>query len=345
MGRGGVGFASEGVRFSFLTVRLAFLVALTPVMLSFAGQVSAQREYLRPRERVSTEIQIFLPGGEPPPRPLAVVLHSEDGRHSETLFTTRGGWVAAREVEEGTPLVLSVPAEEGVFQTATMRFQAFDGRTSLHLRAWPGAKPVVSAASLYEPDGKARKLCDAAAKDLKKSRFEQAEEKLREAAAIDGRYTRPLIVLGRLRLHQERHDEAAALFERALGIDGESPHALAGLGIAHLGRGEYGQAVTLLRRAGQRSSDADVEYHLGLALVESGRWDEAEPVLARVAAGDNQHSALADFVLGQIYQRRGDHARGLVSFESFLRSKPEGPEAALARKMIRELRSSRGNPR
>ncbi|MGH9815004.1 MAG: tetratricopeptide repeat protein [Candidatus Acidiferrales bacterium] len=320
------------------------------LMLVFAGQVSAQhevaqRELNRPAHPVSAGIQILLPDGAKPGSRLTVLLHSDDGRYNETLFTTRNGWLLARSLEEGTPLVLTVAGEEGIFQTTSVRFAAFEGQMTVHLRAWPGAKVTVSAASLYEADGKARKLCDAAAKDLKKSRFEQAEKKLREAAAIDGRYTRPLIVLGRLRLHQERHDEAAAFFEQALAIDAESPHALAGLGIAHLGRGEYGQAVTLLQRAGQRSSNADVEYHLGLALLESGRWDEAEPVLARVAAGNNQHSALADFVLGQIYQRRGDHARGLVSFESFLRSRPKGPEAALAREMIRELRSSRGHPR
>ncbi|MGH9795236.1 MAG: tetratricopeptide repeat protein [Candidatus Acidiferrales bacterium] len=320
------------------------------LMLAFAAPVSAQRE-IAPRELtpsprpVSTTIQILLPGGAKPGGRLTVLLHTDDGRYNETQFTTAEGWVVTRALEEDTPVVLTVAGEEGIFQTTSVRFHAFEGRMTVPLRAWPGAKTTVSAAALYEPDAKARKLCDKAAKDLKNARFEAAEEKLREAAAIDARYTRPLIVLGRLRLHQERRNEAAALFEQALGIDAESPHALAGLGIAHLGRGEYQQAVTLLRRAGQRSSDPEVEYHLGLALVESGRRDEAEPVLARVAAGNNQHSALADFVLGQIYQRRGDYARGLVSFESFLRRKPEGPEAALAREMIRELRAWRGNPR
>lgn len=320
------------------------------LMLAFALQVSAQREVAqreltRPPRPVSAAIQILLPDGTKPGSKLTVLLHTDDGRYNETLFTTSDGWLLARGVEEGTPLVLTVAGEEGIFQTTSVRFAAFEGRMTVHLRAWPGARGTVSAASLYEPDGKARKLCDKAAKDLKDARFAEAEKKLREAATIDGRYTRPLVLLGRLRLHQERYDEAAALFEQALAIDSASPAALAGLGIAQLGRGQHGQAVALLERAAQVSPDADVEYHLGIALLEGGRWGEAEGVLKRVAAAESAHTAVAHFALGRLYLRRGERSQGLVSLESFLRRKPEGPEAALAREMMRELRSSRGNPR
>ncbi len=327
-----------------------YTLRFAALMLVYAGQVSAQREVaqreLTPAPRpVSTAIQVLLPGGAKPGSKLTVLLHTDDGRYNETLFTTRDGWVVPRALEEDTPVVLTVAGEEGIFQTTSMRFAAFEGQMTMHLRAWPGAKGTVSAASLYQPDGKARKLCDKAAKDLKNSRFEEAEKKLREAAAIDARYTRPLIVLGRLRLHQERYDEAAEWFEKALAVDRESALALAGLGIAHLGRGQNEQAVALLERAAKISPVADVEYHLGIALLEGGRWSEAEGVLKRVAAQESAHTAVAHFALGRLYLRRGERSQGLVSFESFLRRKPEGPEAALAREMIRELRSAGGHPR
>lgn len=308
---------------------ILFLLFLTHFT---AGQGLRTRQ-LHP---VSVEIQVYLPDGQKPKRPVVVHIQSADGRINQVQYTTTSGFTYFSNIERHTPLTVTVLGEEGFYRTNSLSFEANDGLAEVHLQADGPMNPVVSVGALHQPLPKARKLYEKALRDLEGDHMDSAEERLKEAAALDPRYSQPVVGLGLLRLSQKRWPEAETLFARALELDGESPQALAGLGIAHSRQGNFEAAVAPLEKAAARLPEPEVLLHFGVSLLETGRSDEAERVLLRAAEKPGPFRDPSALVLGKLYVQRGDKERGLATFESILKS--PGPAADLARKAIRMLR-------
>lgn len=116
-------------------IRVAILL-LVPVL-----NVAAQDPVTvsRPPQRVTVDIQLYLPGGGTPMQPIAILLCSDDGRINETVFTKPGGLASASGLAEGARVTLAVPAEEGVYQSTTFQFTVADGRVGCSSQTPPGA--------------------------------------------------------------------------------------------------------------------------------------------------------------------------------------------------------------
>lgn len=181
-------------------------------------------------------------------------------------------------------------------------------------------------------------------KDVRGLRVEEAEAKLREAAALDPLYTAPVILLGRLHLRTGKFTEAEGLYQQVLEKDPRSAEALMGLGIALSGRGDYRRALGPLEEATRLAPDPEVHFHLGVALMETGRLEQAETLLQGLARGSSPLSASSEFALGRLYSLRGDRERGVSWLESFLAKRPHGPAADAARQSLRQLRLLPSSP-
>lgn len=76
----------------------------------------------------------------------------------------------------------------------------------------------------------------------------------------------------------ERYEEAAELIERAYALRPDDPAVIDSMGWIAYRRGQYEAAVGYLRRAYELADDAEIAAHLGEALWQLGRRDEAREV-------------------------------------------------------------------
>lgn len=105
----------------------------------------------------------------------------------------------------------------------------------------------------------------------------------RELAGIAEKTADAHVLLGRIRLEQERVDEAVKHFEQAERLGRVDTQLLTYLGAYHFNRGQYAQAVPYLQRR-MNSGAADVALHrqLIISLIESGQKDKATQAASRM---------------------------------------------------------------
>jgi tetratricopeptide (TPR) repeat protein len=146
----------------------------------------------------------------------------------------------------------------------------------------------------------------------------------------------------------ERFSRAAAFFERAAAIDPEFPQLQSSLGVAYFNAREFEKATAPLQRAIARSpddaglkrmlatswlnteawakaaallesdagraADATLQFAYGLALLRSGRAQDAEPVLTGLLAVQGGSTDL-HMLLGQAYEQLGKKDLAAQQFE------------------------------
>ena len=90
-------------------------------------------------------------------------------------------------------------------------------------------------------------------------------------------------------------DEALAYAQQAKELGPTLPQVDDTLGWVLYHKGIYGEAVSYLEAAAKKSSDAAIQYHLGLAYYKTGRSDRGAPMLraALKAAPDLPEATLA----------------------------------------------------
>lgn len=114
--------------------------------------------------------------------------------------------------------------------------------------------------------------------DEDESGFEQAEQRYREAIALDPSLANALTNWGNLRFRQGDVEEAERLYHRALEIDEEQPEAFYNLGFLAFDRGDMESAAELFTKAAAHDPGfADAHFNLAMALEELGRSEEARP--------------------------------------------------------------------
>lgn len=129
-----------------------------------------------------------------------------------------------------------------------------------------------------------------------------------------------------------------ALRERS-GLGNGSPDALDfyALGLAEFAAGNETAAVTALRKAAElRPDEADIQYRLGIALLDGEKFAEARAPLAR-AVQLSPRLARYRPPLAMCLSRLGDRKAAMEALRDFVRLDPTPEEAALAVKVARAL--------
>ncbi len=150
--------------------------------------------------------------------------------------------------------------------------------------------------------------------------------------------------LGVLRLQKRQHARAAALFEQAAGLDSNFPGLQHSLGVARFNAGQFGQATgplaaalagdpasaelrrmlalaalnsgdpeqaaELLRDDPGRAGDRALEYAYSVALVRSGRLDDATRSMTELLS-DNRDWPELNVVLAQAHAQQDDYSRAI----------------------------------
>jgi tetratricopeptide (TPR) repeat protein len=89
-----------------------------------------------------------------------------------------------------------------------------------------------------------------------------------------------------------RLDEAQALIEKALEISPNDGHILDSMGWVLFRKGQYERAIQYLRRAFEIMPDAEVAAHLGEALWQAGKTDEARQLWRDASRKDPDNQTL-----------------------------------------------------
>ena len=160
------------------------------------------------------------------------------------------------------------------------------------------------------------------------SRFPRAAELFAVAVELDPAFPQGQYSLGVAYFNAQHYDKAVPALSRAFEQQPSAETARM-LALASFQVDDYARAADLLSRDPKLPADPALQYAYGVALVRSGRADEAERIFSRVLA-QNPDVAELNVVLGQAHAARGDFDAAIASFRRALEIKSDVADANAA---------------
>ena len=169
-----------------------------------------------------SSIQIFMPGGALPDRPLRFELTRDDGR-IETLFTdSKGKFLITGDLVRDADYAVRIESDGQSFASTIVRFRTFRNivtYVTVFLNPIEGKKKVSPAVlnviDINVPSA-ARNAYEQALTEVEKGETENAIADFKRALEIYPQYVRALNDLGVVYLKNDRLEEAATTFRRAI---------------------------------------------------------------------------------------------------------------------------------
>jgi tetratricopeptide (TPR) repeat protein len=156
--------------------------------------------------------------------------------------------------------------------------------------------------------------------------YAKADSWLTKSLALEPANSLTLYLLGRTKYNLQRFSEAASLFAKCLEVDPKNGNAAENLGLAYERLGRTEEALAAYRTAisldGSPPQNANVRVSLGALLIESGKVDEAIPVLVESAALEPRDPH-AHRELGKAYLRLGQLDRAQSELETAVGLDPQ----------------------
>jgi Flp pilus assembly protein TadD len=279
-----------------------------------------------------SSIQIFMPGGGIPDRPIRFELSRDDGR-IETLFTdTKGKFLITGDLVRDADFVVRVQGDGRSFAPTTVTFRTFRNIVTyvpVFLNPIEGAKKaspsVLNVIDVNVPTD-ARTSYEQAMDALNRKDTQAAIDNLKKALSLYPKYARAMNDLGVIYLQNGRLNEAVATFRQAIKINESFVYPRLNLGVALIRMGKHGEAADVLGRLYQETNLPLARLPYAEALSEIGRFAEAEKILRAVFddanAADSIH-AEARFRLGAIFNKQNRFADAVPQFEEALKLEPD----------------------
>jgi Flp pilus assembly protein TadD len=259
-------------------------------------------------------IQIFMPGGTLPPRPIRFTLTRDDGR-IETVFTdTKGKFQVTGDLIRDADYIITVETDGATYDTTVATFRIVRGTpvyTPVFLRPYkgkPATTPGVVNAMEANVDKNAVAAYEAGMKALGNGQTEEAITQLKRAIKLSSHYLRALNDLGVLYLQLNRLPEAAELFAQAVKVDETFYLARLNLGVVLHRQGRDKDAVKLLALLYEKDrSLKGLALSYADSLLGVAELAKAEQVLrAALSESTSDTSAQVDlhYKLGVVLNRR-----------------------------------------
>lgn len=201
------------------------------------------------------------------------------------------------------------------------------------------ARPGVINASLAEVPENARALYQKALDSVKTGDLQRAIEDLKIALSV---YPKFPLALNELGVQYLRLGQAAKAVEPLKSASKLSPGAFSphlNLGIALLETRQLADAESELREAIKINSTPTAHMYLGLTLITAKRFEEAQHELETAISTGGENLAQVHRYLGALYWRKHDYRRAVDEFETYLRLRPDAPDADRVREKITEWRA------
>ncbi len=274
--------------------------------------------FVLPLSQAPPAIQIFMPGGTLPPRPIRFTLSRDDGR-IETVFTdTKGKFQVTGDLIRDADYVVTVETDGATYDTTVATFRIVRGTpvyTTVFLRPFkgkPATTPGVINAMEANVDKNAVAAYEAGMKALGSGQTEEAITQLKRAIKLSSHYLRALNDLGVLYLQLNRLPEAAELFAQAVKVDENFHLARLNLGVVLHRQGHDKEAVKTLAFLYEKDrSLKGLALSYADALLGMAELVKAEQVLrAALTESTSDTSAQVDlhYKLGMVLNRRDQFA-------------------------------------
>jgi Flp pilus assembly protein TadD, contains TPR repeats len=257
-------------------------------------------------------IQIFMPGGTLPPRPIRLILTRDDGR-IETVFTdTKGKFQVTGDLIRDADYIVTVESDGATYDTTVATFRIVRGTpvyTTVFLRPFTGkAKTALGVVDVRAIDKDALAAYELGMKALADGQTETAIAQLKRAIKLAPRYLRALNDLGVLYLQLNRLPEAAELFAQAVKLDENFHLAGLNLGVVLHRQGHDKEAVQILAPLYEKDrAMKGLALSYADALVGVAGFTKAEQVLRGAldeSTNDNAAQVSLRFKLGVILNRQ-----------------------------------------
>jgi Flp pilus assembly protein TadD len=261
-------------------------------------------------------IQIFMPGGTLPPRPIRFTLTRDDGRIEVVFTDTKGKFQVTGDLIRDADYIVTVESDGATYDTTVATFRIVRGTpvyTTVFLRPFtvkskttPGVIDVRTLEANIHKDAVA--AYEAGMKALADGQVEIAITQLKRALKLSPHYLRALNDLGVLYLQLNRLPEAAELFAQAVKVDENFDIARLNLGVVFHRQGKDKEAVQMLALLYEKDrSMKGVALSYADALLGVAELAKAEQVLrGAVNESINDNSVQVDlhFKLGVILNRQ-----------------------------------------
>ena len=124
---------------------------------------------------------------------------------------------------------------------------------------------------------------------------------------------------------KEKFNKALKLYQQALQKNPDSVLAANGYGLAAILIGDYQGILDVVGPVAQRHpDDIDVAYVYGYALFKLKRYEDAEPILAKVSDAMKPEQYLAHYFLGQYYLLMAQQAdKAVTEYQRYLQTRPD----------------------
>jgi len=261
-------------------------------------------------------IQIFMPGGTLPPRPIRFTLSRDDGR-IETVFTdTKGKFQVTGDLIRDADYVVTVESDGTTYDTTVATFRIVRGTpvyTTVFLRPFTGkSKTVPGVLDVRGMDVNVAKEAvaayEAGMKALGAGQTEAAITQLKRAVKLAPHYLRALNDLGVLYLQLNRLPEAAELFAQVVKLDEGFSVGRLNLGVVLHRQGKDNEAVQTLAPLYEKDrSMKGVTLSYADALLGVAELAKAEQVLRGAlneSTNDNPAQVDIHFKLGVLLNRQ-----------------------------------------
>jgi tetratricopeptide (TPR) repeat protein len=188
-----------------------------------------------------------------------------------------------------------------------------------------------------------------------KGNTKEAIEFLNKAVTASPNFTPALNDLGTqyLKLNPPQWDKAVEAFESLVKLKPNDSTAHLDLGIALYNIGSAALADKKAEEANQKLGLAEAQfreaiklhdagpnahYYLGMTLVKTHKYDDAQAELELAVKNGGENIALAHRFLGGLYQRANRNQEAAAEFETYLKLDPKVKDAEIIKGLIQKLR-------
>jgi tetratricopeptide (TPR) repeat protein len=275
--------------------------------------------------------QILMPDGNVPTINIRFDLDGSNGFH-DIRFTDSNGRIVLERLPSDVTFTILVRSDELNWGDTYFKFvPGSNADARFYLNPLPRAKLIKP--SEYKPSAAVQALHDKAITAFQSGKFDEAETSLRQAMKADPKYVAAFNDLGVMLMRRQKYADAEKVYLEGLQNNPKSVTLLENLGTDQVHAAKYDDAINTLRSA-LRLQPARGEAHLqlGAALVETGRYVEAEAELIAAKLDTGADETGLQLYFGKLYASTGNFIKAIDAFTAYLKlAPPDSPSIPIIR--------------
>ena len=321
-----------------ITLGLLSLVAAGVLLVPLASSHQANQQMQGPERPASLVVSVRMPDGSPLDTPAVVNLNTFSGG-SAGLGVFRSG---TAEFTNLTPASYTLEIIAAGYQRVTENVQIMNWgeRRQLSISLTPESTPFVISPPPGSPilAPNAEKEVTKALEDLRANKSDDARKHLEKASHMAPSHPDVSYLWGMYYAQIKDFAKAKAYWEKAVQISPRHVFSLAALAQLASQNSDYPAATAYLLRASEAAPSA-WRYHERLAdtYFNQRQYEEAQKQAQRALELGKERAAGAQFVLAQAFLHSNDSHAAMKALTAFLKSRPSGPRAVEAQKLLDNL--------